>query len=315
MCDKIKPINEFKSVVELILYYKEEKTCLNALEHWIWKGSMRCLYCGTDKVYRFKDGIKFKCSNCKEHFTAKVGTIFEGSKLPMVKWFMAIYYITAHKKGISSHQLGRDLNVTQKTAWFMLQRIREAFKQDDIKLEGVVQSDETFVGGKNGNRHIDKKVKNIRNNSTRIFKDKTTVLGMISDSGKIKTKIIPAARSVYIEKEVLKTVKKGSIWVTDNFMDKKVLKDTYQREVVNHNQKKYYSDNGFTTNAIENVWSHLKRMIIGVYHQVSRKHLQRYCDELTFRFNTRDLNGSERFALLISKVNCRLKYKQLIQSA
>lgn len=309
MCSKIKSPEQLKSLLEVSSYFNSEKRCLEYLEQWLWEGKMKCPGCKVDNFYRYSNGVRLKCKVCSRYFTAKIGTIFEGSKLPMVKWFMAIYLIANNKKGIASTQLATSIGVTQKTSWFMLHRIRKSLDQSDVKLQGIVSSDEAVVGGKNKNRHSEKK---LAYSYGRNFKDKVPVLGMMEKDGLVKTVVLPSMRHSLIKYEVLNTVKRGSILVTDEYGAYKSMKKYYQHCINNHLKRMYVSKEGYSSNNIEGFWSHLKRMIIGVYHGVSRKHLQKYCDELTFRFNTRSLNTGERFKLLISKINTPIKYKQLI---
>lgn len=308
MC-QMKQIDEFKSLPELIMYFSTEAVCLKYLEQWVHKGNIRCQYCGTDKVYRFKDGKRFRCSSCLEYFTAKVGTIFESSKLPLVKWYTAIYLLSAHKKGVSSHQLARDLHVTQKTGWFMLHRIRKAMEQDSIMMDGIVEADETFIGGKNKNRHKNKKFKNAQGRS---FQDKVAVMGLLQREGKVKTVVIGNTQGENIRRVVFGNVQTGSTLISDEWWAYRNMKEYYHHEVVDHARGQYVNGNGATTNSMEGFWAHLKRSLGGIYHRVSPKHLQKYIDEITFRWNTRKMNEGQRLSLLMSKVNCRLKYKQLV---
>lgn len=311
MCSKMKSPSDFDSIVDLIIYFKDEITCLKHLEYWVWGGDIRCQQCGSDNICRFEDQKRFKCRNCETQFTAKVGTIFQGSKLPMVKWFTAIYLIGSHKKGISTHQLARDLKVTQKTSWFMLHRIRKAMQGNfDSKMDGIIMSDETFVGGKNKNRHIDKKFVNAQGRS---FKDKVPVLGLMKEGGEIRCFVMADTKMEDIHPHLFNNIKEGSILVSDEWKGYNRLADIFNHQIVRHNRHKFTSDEGYSTNAVEGFWSGLKKSIIGIYHKVSTKHLQKYCDELAFRFNTRTLGQGERLALLMSKVNCRLPYKQLIR--
>jgi len=309
--EKMRSIDSFKSLPELIIYFNDEKKCLQYLEEWIWGGTMRCPHCGTDKVYRFKDGIKFKCSSCKEHFTAKVGTIFESSKLPMMKWITAIYLICSHKKGISSHQLARTLSVTQKTAWFMLHRLRKLMEQKfNAQMDGIVMSDETFVGGKNRNRHKNKKAEKIPYG--RNFTDKTPVMGLLQAGGEIRTFVIKDTTQHSLLPIIRKHVAPGSIVVTDEWRPYVHLKADYDHQVVIHKNGNYQNAAGFSTNAVEGFWSQFKRAITGIWHNITKRHLHRYVDEITFKFNTRLMNEGERLKFMLQNLRCRLKYKQLI---
>ncbi len=310
MC-AIKSLEKFNSLIELVMYFNSEEKCLEYLEQWMWDGEMRCPHCGFDKPYRYKNGVRFKCRSCKVGFTAKIGTIFESSRIPLVKWFSAIYLMAANSKGISVPNMMKHIGIKRyATVWFMMHRIREAMKQEDTKLDGVVSSDEAFVGGKNQNRH---KVKRKAYSAGRNFKDKVPVLGLMSDSGKVKTIVLPSISGKEIRQHVIMNVAPGSTLVTDEYSAYDKMKRFYNHQVVRHYLGEYTNKEGYSSNNIEGFWSHLKRMIIGVFHKVSRKYLQRYCDELTFRFNTRDMEPAEKFGLILSRVNSRLSYKKLRQ--
>ncbi len=201
---------QFNTIFDLVKRFPDEKSCHEYLAGQRWEGYMTCPYdnCNHDQVYVFKDGIRYKCKGCRKIFNAKTGTIFEATKLPLTQWFMALY-MAMHKRGISSTQLAKDLGVTQKTAWFMLQRIREALGNEDQseQLEGVVEIDETFVGGKSKFRHKDKRVKY---NPGRGWKDKTPVLGMLQRNGKVRAMVIPNVLMLTLHKQVYTHVKGGS---------------------------------------------------------------------------------------------------------
>lgn len=191
MSSILKPIETFDTLLDVALYFKDEMTCLKYLEQTTWNNVPRCPQCGMIDIYRYRNGRHFKCKQCKTEFTVKIGTIFESSKLPLVKWFMAMYLVSTNTKGLSSYQLARQLGVTQKTAWFMLHRIRKSLNQDKVELEGIVMTDESFIGGKNKNRHIDKKI-DYSQCGLREFPDKLPVLGMLEKgvNGRVKTVVI-----------------------------------------------------------------------------------------------------------------------------
>jgi transposase-like protein len=216
------------------------------------------------------------------------------------------------KKGISSYQLAKDLNVTQKSAWFMLQRIRYAMQYKTFMkpLEGTIELDETFVGGKNKNRHFDKKVKYSQGRS---FKDKTPVFGMLERGGELRCVVIPDTKADSIQPIIYNNIKQGSTVYTDEWWAYKGLNNDYIHGVVDHGRGQY-KNGDVCTNTIEGFWSHLKRGINGVYHQVSRKHLQKYADEFTFRYNVRDKFLDNQFYVFLSSINDkRLTYSNLIK--
>ncbi len=303
--------DQFNSLYELLEYFNTEDICLGYLAEQRWQSEVSCTHCNHTKTYQLKGKTKrYKCASCRKQFNAKAGTIFEDSKIPLRKWFAAIYLILAHRKGLSSHQLARDLNVTQKTAWFMGHRIRYAIKQGtfDKCLDGVIEIDETFVGGKNKNRHHNKKVKNSQGRS---FKDKTPVLGIVQRQGELRAFTIPDTKQETIQPIVEEQIQYGATIYTDEWWAYRDLNLLYDHEIVNHAARQYV--NGTVhTNTIEGFWGQFKRSIIGIYVQVSPKHLQRYVDEAVYRYNNKQLADGHKALNLLSKNSGSLKYKQLV---
>lgn len=305
----------FKSFSEMLKVLPDENACRNYLELILWEGVPVCPHCGckNDEHYKLKTkGIfkgLYKCKDCRERFTVTVGTIFEGSHIDLRKWFIAVYIFSSHKKGISSHQLARDLGITQKSAWFMLGRIRYAFQVKSLatKMFGVISADESFFGGKNKNRHADKKVPESQGRSV---KDKTPVLGMMQTGGKVHLSVVPDTKATTLKPVIEKMVAEGSIIVTDEWRGYSGLSKQYSHVVINHKDNEYVRG-AFHTNNIEGFWSLLKRGIYGIYHQVSPKHLHRYCDEFAYRFNSRKATSTDRFDVSLKNVQGRLTYKDL----
>ncbi len=304
---------EFKSFAQMLQALPDETSCREYLENIRWGGEPECPHCGSKTNEHYKLKVKghfnglYKCKDCRKRFTVTVGTMFEGSHAPLRKWFIAMYIFNSHKKGISSIQLGKDLGLTQKTAWFMLHRIRNVFNYGmQEKLSGVIQADETFVGGKNKNRHADKKVQESQGRSV---KDKTPVFGLLSD-GQVTTAVVTDTKSTTLKPIIQELVKEGSIVVTDEWLGYTGLSSTYQHEVLKHNADEFVRD-GFHTNSIEGFWSLLKRGIYGIYHQTSPKPLHRYCDEFAHRYNSRKLKDNERFDISLANIDRRLTYKEL----
>jgi transposase-like protein len=299
----------FNSLPQLLNYFKDEQTCIEYLEKQRWNNEPICPFCGSKHVYRTNRG--FKCANkeCHKKFTVTVGTVFENSKIKLSLWFAALYLATAHKKGISSLQLSRDLGITQKTAWFMLHRIREIMKINAPELlTGITEADETFVGRHNKNRHEDKKVKESQGRSV---KDKTPVFGLMNN-GKVNTTVVKNTKASTLKPIIESMVKSGSILVTDEWHGYNNLSKEYQHKIINHKMNQYSKD-GFNTNGIEGFWSLFKRGIYGIYHSASPKHLDRYCNEFTYRFNTRNICDVERFSLSLTNIKGRLTYNRLIK--
>jgi len=234
--------------------------------------------------------------------------MYDNTKISLKKWFVAIYYVTEGKKGVSSYQLARFLNVSQKTAWFLLQRIRNCFHlEQDEQLEGIIEIDETFCGGRNKNRHWDKKVPQSQGRS---FKDKTPVFGMLQRKGRVIAKVVPDTKAKTLRPLINKYIKTGSTIYTDEW-NYGNLKERYNHDFVNHKARNYGHGDVYT-NTIEGFWSIFKKGLVGVYQRASRKHLQRYVDEFCFRYNNREISTNARFDLLLQSSNRRLKYKDLI---
>jgi transposase-like protein len=234
-----------------------------------------------------------------------VGTIYENTKIPLSKWFLATYILSVHSKGISSLQLSNWLGITQKTAWFLNHRIREMLTENAPELlNGIVEVDETYIGGKESNKHKSKrKVKAGAGGKTMVF-------GAVAREGKVITKVIPDTTSESLISTIEKHVEEGTIMVSDENAGYKKLKGKYRHTTVNHSKGEYVRAAAHT-NTIEGFWSLLKRQIDGIHHSVSPQHLHRYCNESSYRYNRRGITQDERFNDAILKCNTRLTYKTL----
>ncbi|MCD8103187.1 MAG: IS1595 family transposase [Alistipes sp.] len=301
---------QIKSFIELISVLKDKRACREFLEEQRWHGKPICPHCGveSEEHYKLKSRGEFnglyKCKECRKRFTVTVGTMFEGSNVSLEKWFYAIYIFLSHKKGISSVQLAKDINVTQKTAWFMLHRIRHNMREKvGVQFNDNTQVDETYVGGENKGRY-----KGTQGRSTKI---KTPVVGLLSD-GMVSMVVVPHTKGTVLKPIVKSLVRKGSTLITDGHRGYKGLHREYEHQVVIHKEKEYVNADGYHTNSIEGFWSHLKRGIFGIYHLVSRNHLSRYCDEFAFRYNTRNISDMVRFVMFIISAYKRLRYRELI---
>jgi len=283
--------------------FPDEQACLDYLESIRWGKDRACPHCGSLKNYKFKSGKLFKCGDCKKQFTAKVGTIFTDTHIPLKKWFMAIYLLTSRKKGTSSVQMSKDLKITQKSAWFMLQRIRYAMSYGtfDKPLEGVIEVDETYVGGKSDLEHK--------------FSNKVAVIGMVEkqkDTGRIVTKVTRHADATVAMPFIRANAKQNSEIQTDESRIYSRLKREYPHKFVTHKNFEYVRED-VSTNTIEGAWNHLKLGLKAIYMGVSPKHLERYCDEFGFRYNTRGLKDGERFEQWFNRINGKhLPYKDLV---
>lgn len=301
-----------KSLYDLQIAFDTEQKCVEHLEGIRWGDTIACPHCGGMRVYRCKGIGKYKCGErgCKLRFSITTGTFLENTKIPLRKWFIAMYLCLSHKKGISSCQLARDIGVTQKTAWFMLHRIRHIVKMAAPKMFGTIEVDETYVGGKNKNRPKKKRVQNAQGRS---YKDKTPVFGMLQRGGLVYAQVVPSVKAFILYPMISRSVEAGSTINSDEWGAYNGLGGKYIHNVIYHG-KGDYGDSSTTTNAIEGFWSHLKRGIFGIYHNTSRQHLQRYVDEFVFKYNSRKMTEGERLDYALTKCHDRLKYKQLILS-
>lgn len=303
---------DFNSVLDLIKAFPDEQSCINHLELLRWNGNVISPFDAVSKVYKCKDN-KYRCKNTGKYFNVRTATLFDSTKIELQKWFLAIWIVTSHKKGISSLQLAKDIDVTQKTAWFMLQRIRNCFgienpHSSNGSLDGEVECDESFVGGKNKNRHKNKKVEGSQGRSC---KDKTPVLGMVQRGGKLAAKAIENTQTETLTHELVAAIKQSATVYTDEWLGYNDIKWIYDHSFIKHKAGEYVKGR-VHTNTIEGFWSLLKRGIFGIYHSTSKKHLQKYVDEFVFRYNTRNSEENERFNLLLANTQYRLTYKTLI---
>lgn len=288
---------QFNSLVSLADYFVDEHTCKVFLAQQRWGDCVVCPYCGCVHVYTCKND-RYKCSKCNNTFSAKVGTIFEDSNLPLRKWFMAMYLVSSHKKGISSCQLARDIEVTQKTAWFMLQKIRTLYAQHYGQLANEVEMDEMYLGGRETNKHDSKKVDGTQGRST---KTKTPIFGMTERGGNTIVMKVSDTKTATLMPIIKRFVKEHSEVFTDELSAySKLNENGYTHNVVCHSVREFVKGKS-TTNSIEGFWGHFKRCIFGIYHFVSPEYLQRYIDEMVFRWNTRRTHEYERFEIMFQR--------------
>ena len=305
-------VPKFKTLFDLLNSNPTEQDCIGYFKKRRWKEKIVSPFDSTSKVYQCANN-QYKCKNTNKYFNVRTKTVFENSKIPLLKWFWALYLLSFNKKGISSCQLAGhvSVSVTQKTAWFMLHRLRRAFDCPVFKtmLGNSVELDETFIGGKNKNRHKDKKVPRCQGRS---WKDKSPVLVMQERGGNVITQVVPNTKQSTLEPIIKANIKPSSNVYTDEWYRHSNLSKIFNHQLVNHRIKQYVNGEA-STNCAENFNSHLKRGIYGTYHWISKKHTPKYVDEFTLRFNTRKYNQQDRFDLvLLSAVGKRLTYRQLI---
>jgi transposase-like protein len=310
-------MNAPKTLQEAIVYFSDSDRCFEYAVKLRWSdGKVVCPRCNSESNYHIRRNTKkgvahlWLCRGCNKQFTVKVGTIFEDSPLGLDKWMMAFWMLCNCKNGISSMEIHRAIGITQKSAWFMLQRLRLALQDDFFgsKLGGEVEVDETFIGGKARNMHVSERKRRITGTGT---KDKTAVMGILERGGKIRTKVVPNRKKQELQSQVRQHVEAGAALYSDALLSYEGLATDYAHQVVDHAVQ--YVDGRVHTNGLENFWSLLKRGISGTYVSVEPFHLFRYLDEQTFRFNNRkDMNDGQRFKLAMSQIGGkRLTYSEL----
>jgi transposase-like protein len=304
---------KFKNLIELFDTYKDEATCKALLAQQRWGNNPACPHCGALKPYVTNRGYKCSSKECYKKFTVTVGTVFENSNLKLRTWFAAMYLISTSKKGISSVQLAEQLNITQKSAWFVLHRVREMLKDNnETQLKGTIEVDETYIGGKRSNKHAHER-RALQEKYGTGFLEKTPVVGALERDGRVIAFPMLKAEGNVLKPIVYNLVEKGSTLMTDGHGGYKGLNADYNHVVINHAQGVYVVNKTFHTNSIEGFWSIFKRGIYGIYHSVSPKHLHRYCNEFTFRYNERELKNDKRFFLALQNSDGRrLKFNDLI---
>ena len=286
--------------MEIIKIFKEfdtEAKCYQHLEKIKWNNQPICPYCQSSKASKRKNEFRYKCLKCNCSFSVLVGTVMEGTKLPILKWFMAIGLILNAKKGISSLQLSRDLGINKNTAWYLQKRIRSAMSEDDNLLKGVIEADESYIGGSLDNKH--KKLKKERQFYRSGMEHKTPILGMMERKGKVIVKVLDKAWGKEIKPLMKQFIDVKSEIVTDGFGGYKDLDQYFSKHVVLNHTQYIRRVEDYHTNTIEGFWSMFKRSIVGQYHQITKKYLQEYINEMVFKFNYR--NDNRRFNILINK--------------
>lgn len=299
----------FRSALEFQKHFDTDAKCRSYLEEQRWGKTPCCTRCASVNVTRMGDGKRFQCNEreCRKQFSVLIGTICENTKIPLTKWFLAIYILSNHSKGMSSMQLASWLGITQKSAWFLSQRIRAmlADKAPEL-LDGIVEVDETYVGGKISNKHKweREKLKGTEN--------KTIVFGALARTGKVMTRTIKDATAESLICAVRATVREGAVLVSDENAGYARLKKEYRHATVNHGKGEFARGTAHT-NTVEGYWNLLKKQV-AIHHYISAKHLHRYCDEVAYRYNNRKSAQDSRFSASFAGCHVRLRYEDLIKN-
>jgi len=300
------------SICEFLEKFPDEEAAFAYLEMQRWQNGIKCPRCGGYKIGSFgKNKHWHRCNGCHKPFNVKTDSIFEHSKIPLYKWLLAFYMTVTARKGISSMQLSKELGITQKSAWLMEHKIREAMgtSKYNCVLKGVVECDETYVGGRKYNKHWSDKFVPGRGSV-----GKTPVFGIIERGGRSMTVVVPDTSKATLQSIIRKNVEKGSVVNTDEWRSYIGLGDAYTHYSVKHKSGQYV-DGIKTTNAIESLWAVLKRSFYGIYHNFSKKHTQRYADELDFRHNEGNCRYSTMERIERLTAGCwgtRLSWKELV---
>jgi transposase-like protein len=307
---------EFNSLVEAVRYFSDPDVCLAYLVEQRWPdGKVTCPTCGCQEVHFIATRKLWRCKvkHPRQQFSIKVGTIFEDSPIGLDKWLPAIWLITSAKNGISSYELHRSLGVSQKSAWFMLHRIRLAMQTPTARrLSGTVEADETYVGGRKRGYNPGKLPTGRKSLGPHV--GKTIVMGMVERQGEARAMVVPNTKKTTLVPKIRDNVEPGTRMVTDALHSYDALSPEYAHDVINHMEA--FARGDISTNGIENFWSLLKRTLSGTYISVEPFHLSRYVDEQALRFNTRDDSDRMRFEKVLGQVpGRRLTYADLTKKA
>lgn len=298
------------TLAEAIVYFNDPDNALNYLAAKRWPKGVECPYCGAKEPMFLKTRRIWKCkaTDCRKQFSVKIGTVLNESPIPLNKWLTAMWMVANCRNGVSSCEMARDLGITQKSAWFLLHRIRESMQDKTAtKLGGEVEVDESFIGGKARNMHRSRRERVITGTGGT---DKEIVFGLVERGGKVRTIHIPNRRKKELHRHINANVAAGSALFSDALKSYDGLTDSFQHQVIDHAVE--YANGNVHTNTMENFWSLVKRQLHGTYISVEPYHLFRYLDEQSFRYNGRKLTDAERFAIVCAQVaGRRLTWERL----
>jgi transposase-like protein len=288
------------NIIQVFRKFPNQESCIQYLEQKRWPEKVTCAYCGSDKTYPATKELRHHCNSCKKSFSVTVNTIFHDTRVPLQKWFLAITLIINAKKGISSRQLARDIEVNKDTAWSMAMRIREGMKDNGMLLQGIVEMDETYVGGKprkKGKKDDDDQNASPRGRGTK----KTPVVGMVERGGNVKAEKV--SKTCLKSKDLNALVRKhvnpeGSVLLTDEYKGYNKISEILKHYTINHSVR--YVDGDIHTNTIESFWAIVKRGIVGQFHKVSVRYLDKYLDEFCYRYNRRRVDAQLTFEEMLS---------------
>lgn len=301
------------NIMQVFKRFPTQESCIKFLESKRWANGVICPYCNGSHTHKMPNELRHHCNNCRKSFSVTVGTIFHDTRLPMQKWFLAISLILNAKKGISARQLARDLEVTKDTAWSMAMRIRDGMREDANLLQGVIEMDETYIGGKprkeaKKNKDDDDQSTGSTGNKRGRGTNKQAVVGMIERNGSVKLEKVNKGclTAKFLNELIRKNINNdGSVLITDEYKGYCKVSKILKHYTINHQFE--YANGGIHTNNIESFWAILKRGIIGQFHKVSKKYLDRYLDEFCFRFNRRKINTDFTFDFILENmIFCKL---------